>query len=238
MIELLTKLLKDLKVLVGISAVLNVALVALILHGADDVRVKFAENEVVLKSLTLTEHFEALFRQRTERQQVRALLEEQHFFEIGPDNPRAESIAVALMNLADRHSAHALVSQLREMSRRLTGPFKGLESHAIVEKNDFHASSQGIARVCRGSGFEDMYLMIFGTGNPQRSVTVHAEKHRDCPEKMRDVVELHSDDWNKLFDETDAASQRSVIVGLHPPRFEPQADARPRHVSRLTTSSN
>jgi hypothetical protein len=237
MIELLTKLLKDLKVLVGISVALNLALVAITLRGADDVRVKFGGNEVVLKTVTLTEHFEALFRDRTERQLVRALLEEKHFFEIGPDNPRAESIAVALMNLAERHSAHALVSQLREMSRRLTGPFKGLESYALVEKNDFHVSSQGIARVCRGSGFEDMYLMIFGTGHPQRSVTVHAEKQRDCPEKMREVVELHSDDWNKLFDETDAASQRSVIVGLHPPRFETQVDARLRHVSGLTTPS-
>jgi hypothetical protein len=235
MFELAIKWLTDLKVLVGISAVLNLALVAVILGGADDVHVKVGEIEVVVKTLTLDERIKALFGEPTQRPQVRALLEQKHFFEIGPDNPRAESIAEALTDLANRHSAHALVSALRDMSRRLSGPFKGFERPArIIATKGSHALSQGFARVCLGSGFEDMFLTIWGTGHAQGGVTVHAEKQRDCPTSMLYDVELHFDDWKAVFDETDPASQSPVFVRLHPPRVEVQR----RQVSVLTLPTN
>ncbi|MFM9887297.1 MAG: hypothetical protein ACKVQT_30085 [Burkholderiales bacterium] len=234
MIEMLTNLLKDLKVLVGISAVLNVALVGVILHGAEDVHVKVGDIQVVLRTLTIQEHSKALFHEATQRSQVRVLMAQEHFFEIDPGHEDTESIVRALMNLADRHPPHALILKLRDMSRGLTGPFKSIERAAeIVTKND-QALSKGIAQVCRGSGFEDMYLTIWRTGHQYGQVTVHAEKQRHCTDEKRGVVALHIDDWKTLFDETDDSVQRSVIVELHPPRV----DTRPKKVADLTIPIN
>ena len=67
---------------------------------------------------------------------------------------------------------------------------------------------------------------------------VHAEQQRDCPESMRDVVALHVDDWNVLFDEKDPAAKRPVIVRLHPPRVEFKVDAQHRQVLGVIPVAN
>ncbi len=215
--------LKDPKVLLLISVALNAAFAAIIAIIASDKDIQIETPYFVLAKLGLNGHVEALFKKGTDLPQVRALLEEKHFYEIGPDNPGAEPIAQALIDLADSHFAHALVARLRDMSREEKGPFKSAEHQArIVAKNNRDGVSEGIAQVCSDSGFEDMYLTIWSNDKGGGGTTVHAAAEKECPPSLsRDLVELHAQDWKKVFGRSGGLRVEPVLVRLHPPRITP-----------------
>src|SRR5713101_17422 len=211
--------LKDPKVLLLISVALNAAFVAIIARDGD-ISITTPYFTITLAKFDLNDHVKALFAKRTDLPQVRALLEEKHFYEIGPDNPGAEPIAQALIDLADSHFAHALVARLRDMSREEKGPFKGAEHQVrIVAKNDRDGVSEGIAQVCLDSGFEDMYLTIWSNDQRGGGTTVHAAAEKECSPLSRDLVELHAQDWKRVFGSSGGPRVESVLVRLHPPRI-------------------
>jgi hypothetical protein len=211
------KWLKDPKALLLISVALNAVLVAII---AADGNTSVTTPYFTLAKLGLNDHVEALFAKPADLPQVRALLDQKHFYEISPDNPRAEPIAQALIDLADSKSAPALVVRLRDMARDLKGPFKSAERQArIVAKNDGDGVSEGIAQVCLDSGFEGMYLTIWASDQRGRAATVHAAIEKECPPLSRDLVELHARDWSRLFDRSESPRTESVQVKLRPPRI-------------------
>jgi len=211
--------LKDPKVLLLISVALNAMFVAIIARDGDT---SITTPYFTLTKLDLNDHVEALFAKPADQPRVRVLLEEKHFYEISPDNPRAEPIAQALIDLADWESAPALVVRLRDMARDLKGPFKVVKRQAkIVAKNDRDGVSEGIAQVCLDSGFGGMYLTIWASD--QRGTTVHAATEKECSPLSQDLIELHAQDWNKLFDRSEGEGPRvePVLVRLHPPRITP-----------------
>lgn len=209
--------LKDPKVLLLISAVLNAVFVAIVAYNGN---ISITTPYFDLAKLDVNDHVNALFAKPDDLPQVRVLLEEKRFYEISPDNPRTEPIAQALIALADAKSAPALVVRLRDMVRDLKGPFKSAEQQVkIVAKNEEDGVSEGIAQVCLDSGFEGMYLTIWS--NDQRGVgmTVHAAAEKECPPLSRDLVGLHAQDWSKLFDRSESPRVESILVRLHPPRI-------------------
>jgi len=106
------------------------------------------------------------------------------------------------------------------MARDLKGPFKVVKRQAkIVAKNDRDGVSEGIAQVCLDSGFGGMYLTIWASD--QRGTTVHAATEKECSPLSQDLIELHAQDWNKLFDRSEGEGPRvePVLVRLHPPRI-------------------
>ena len=214
--------LKDPKALLLISVALNAAFVAIIARDGDT-SITTPYFTLSLAKFDLNDHVKALFTNGTDLRQVRALLEEKHFYEIGPDNPRAEPIAQALTDLADSDFAHALVARLRDMSREEKGPFKSAEHQArIVAKNNRDGVSEGIAQVCSDSGFEDMYLTIWSNDQGGGGTTVHAATEKECPPSLsRDLVELHAQDWKKVFGRSGGLRVEPVLVRLHPPRITP-----------------
>jgi hypothetical protein len=211
------KWLKDPKFLLLISAALNAALVAII---ATEGNASVTTPYFTLAKFGLNDHVEALLAKPADLPQVRALLEHKHFYQISPDNPRAEPIVQALIDLADSSSAPALLERLRDMARNLKGPFKSVERQAkIVARNNADGVSQGIAQVCLDSGFEGMYLTIWASDPRGGGVTVHAAIEKECPPLSRDLVELHAQDWKRLFDSSQGPRVESVLVRLHPPRI-------------------
>jgi hypothetical protein len=219
--------LKDPKFLLLISVALNAVFVAIIARDGDT-SITTPYFTLSLAKFDLNDHVNALFTKGTDLPQVRALLEEKHFYEIGPDNPGAEPIAQALADLADSHFAHALVARLRDMSRNERGPFKGAKHQArIVAKNDQDGMSEGTAQVCSDSDFGDMYLTIWSN---DRGTTVHAAAEKECPPLSQDLVELHAQDWNKVFGKSGSPRVEPVLVRLHAPRVTPPP-AHPRQVA-------
>jgi hypothetical protein len=209
--------LKDPKVLLLISVVLNAGFVAIIARDGDT---SITTPYFTLSKLDLNDHVDALFAKPAHLPQVRSLLEQKRFYEISPDNPRAEPIAQALIDLTDSKSAPALIVRLRDMARDLKGPFKSVERQArIVANDDGDSVSEGIAQVCSDSGFEGMYLTIWASDQRGGGATVHAASEKECPALSRDLVELHAQDWKKLFDRSAGARTESVLVRLHPPRI-------------------
>ncbi len=208
--------LKDFKVLLTISVLLNAVLVAVIASNGTITTPWFT-----IAHFGLSDHIERLFKDKRNLPSVRAMLEEKNFYEISADNPGTEAIERALTQVAELLSTHALVLRLREMSQHRKGPFKPRERQAeLVAKNDVDGLSEGIAEVCLRSGFEDMHLTIWGSaqrGEPM--VTVHAAIEKECQEKNLRVVGLHMQDWKKLFDESPNQREESVLVGLRPPRI-------------------
>ena len=209
--------LKDPKVLLLISVVVNAMFVAII---ARDGHISITTPYFTLTKLDVNDHVEALFANPADLPEVRLWLEEKRFYEVSPDNPRADQIAQALIALADSKSAPALVLRLQDMARDLKGPFKGVERRArVVAKNGGDRVSEGIAQVCSDSGFEGMYLTIWASDQRGSGATVHAAAEKDCPPLSRDLVELHARDWNMLFDRAEGERVESVLVRLHPPRI-------------------
>src|SRR6266571_4098275 len=123
----------------------------------------------------------------------------------------------------DLPQVRALVARLRDMSREEKGPFKSAEHQArIVAKNNRDGVSEGIAQVCSDSGFEDMYLTIWSNDKGGGGTTVHAATEKECPPSLsRDLVELHAQDWKRVFGRSGGPRVESVLVRLHPPRITP-----------------
>jgi len=208
--------LKDLRVLLLISVVLNAAFVAIV---ARDGNISVTTPWVSIMKLDLDDHVKALFAEATDLPAVRGLLERQRFYEISPDNPSIEPIRQALVDLAKSHSASALVAKLQEMARDLEGPFEGAERQAkiVIMNDDADGASEGIAQVCSKSGFEGMYITIWARDQRRGGTTVHAATEKECKPTERDFVELHAQDWNKLFDTAESPRAESVLVRVHPP---------------------
>lgn len=208
---------KDPKVLLLISVVLNAVFVAIIARDGDT---SITTPYFTLQKLDVNHHIEALFKEPANLPQVRVLLEAKRFYEISPDNPRTEPIAQALIELADSKAAPALVVRLRDMVRDLRGPFKSDKRQVkIVAKNDEDGVSEGIAQVCLDSGFEGMYLTIWSNDQRGGGMTVHAAAEKECPPSSPDLIGLHTQDWNRLFDKSEGPRVESILVRLHPPRI-------------------
>ena len=155
---------------------------------------------------------------------LRPVLASAGFFEISAAHEDAEALIKRIQDLDQAKPDHALITQLRGLSKESRTPFEGREREVHLRLSRRVAVAGNVGVVCRGSELRDTHLQ-YGSGR-DGLVNLRLEDDDTCNQVRPDEVQLSPETWNKL-DLRAAASETklTMIVLLHPPVVISAADA-------------
>ncbi len=199
-----------------LSGALNVAL-ALLLVGGSFAQIEWVDGRPSVRPAArdVGSQVATLFAQPDRRAELRALLQEQGFYEIsdaGTKDGRAVTRAIVALG-----ETHDLVRELRELSRRNVHPFDVKERKVVIAPTGRKTVTEGEAAVCeKEEDLSQKWLLVWtdaGTGG----FSVKVSESIECPPTDRQIVEVSPADWAKLNVDGPKRTDAVVKVYLHQP---------------------
>jgi hypothetical protein len=199
----------------GLSLALNVVL-ALVLVGGQFVHLKADADGWSIETARgdLRAQVAELLHRPERRGEVRSLLAQQGFFEIGDDNRDVQSITAAIAKL---HERHELVRDLRDLAQRNAEPFDLKERNVILTVSERKSIAAGRAAVCeREDDLSHKWLLVWNADG-RSGFDVQVSERVVCTSADRQLVEISREDWEKLGVEGRRRTDAIVRVYLHKP---------------------
>ncbi|HYS76762.1 MAG TPA: hypothetical protein VEL80_01390 [Burkholderiales bacterium] len=164
---------------------------------------------------------------------LRPVLASAGFFEISAAHQDTEALIKRIQDIDQAKPDHALITQLRVLSKESRMPFEGREREIHLRLSHRVAVAGDVGVVCRGSELRDTSLQYeFGRGG---LVNLRLEDDDTCNQAHPDEVQLSPEIWHKL-DLRAAASDAKLTMNvlLHPLVERPADTGSPPAVRNAT----
>jgi hypothetical protein len=145
------------------------------------------------------------------RELIRPILMSAGFVEISVANQDTEVLINRIQDIAEKVPEHALIKQLRKLSKEAAPPFDGREKDIQLRLSE-EAGSGTVGVVCRNSELRDTYLQFL---SPNHTMVVLKVKDGAC---TQGEVQVNPETWVLLdLDQRRTVQTLKMYVLLHRP---------------------
>jgi hypothetical protein len=195
------------KSLLGDSKWLSKALGAVVISSVSAIVAAFGIKDVDLKA------------------QIRPLLMQADFFEVSVVHQDTEALIKRIQDIQKSQRDHALIRQLRMLSKEGDHPFLPYLRDVLVRRSTV-ALPRDVGVVCRNSDLRDTYLMH--EANPSVGMVILKIEGKDtCNRADPDQLQVTEETWARLGLGPDNTKLKGVDVHLHPPVGMPALSGEP-----------